>query len=77
MGNLQQLLEEKYPNSEISEIQRKAFLDGIMHLRPLVKDLTEALCYAGETGGVVNYDAMDAGFDLLHQTIKSKTHGQH
>lgn len=28
MTNLQQLLEEKYPNSEISEIQRRAFLDG-------------------------------------------------
>lgn len=28
MNNLEQLLQDKYPDSEVSEIQRKAFIEG-------------------------------------------------
>lgn len=31
MSNLEQLLKEKYPESEISHIERKAFQEGVEH----------------------------------------------
>jgi len=41
MTNLQQLLEEKYPNSEISEIQRKAFEEGWNHALTVLHEKAE------------------------------------
>lgn len=45
MSNLQQLLEEKYPDSEISHIQRKAFEEGRRYILYVLRDVIDLADY--------------------------------